>query len=137
MYPKDQFSCKTLPFFVRSNNCFNCINHITHQIKDGWCFFWLTLFHLYFSGSQICIGILMLGEVTLGSIGAKIIVVEQVTFCEKGTKMTSQLHNSRFEILTFYNKFYKNRVFLSLMGHTFLTWKSHEIFSFYRFHWRN
>ena len=39
----------------------------------------------------------------------------QVTFSRNGTKMTTQLHISKFEILTFSNKIHDNSDFLSLM----------------------
>ena len=36
----------------------------------------------------------------------------QATFSEKGTKMTSQLHIPKFEILGFFNKIHENKTFL-------------------------
>ena len=39
--------------------------------------------------------------------------IVQVTFSEKGTKMTSHLHTSKFEILSFFNKIHKNKIFHS------------------------
>ena len=39
----------------------------------------------------------------------------QMIFSEKGTKMISQLHVSKFEILSFSNKIHKNNDILSLM----------------------
>ena len=46
----------------------------------------------------------------------------QVTFFEKGTKMTSQLHIWKFEILIFSNKIHKTNDFLSLMHHDTNFW---------------
>jgi hypothetical protein len=48
----------------------------------------------------------------LGKWGDKITTV-QTTFSEKGTKITSQLHISKFEILIF---FYKNKTFQSFFS---------------------
>ena len=59
-----------------------------------------------------------------------------VTFSEKGTKMTPQLHISKFEIFSFSIKIHKTSDFLSLLGcgPIFLNRKNNEIFCFYGFY---
>ena len=40
----------------------------------------------------------------------------QATFSEKGTKMIFQLHNSNFEILCFFDKIHRNKIFHSFFS---------------------
>ena len=44
--------------------------------------------------------------------------LQQVNFSEKGTKMTSQLHISKLEILSFFDKIHKNNI-----SHSFFSFK--------------
>ena len=59
----------------------------------------------------------------------------QLTFPENGMKMSSHLHISKFEILSFSNKIHKNCDFFACSVHytLLLNWKNYEIFCFMDF----